>query len=76
MATDKIIQSTIQNKFKQCSVVSIAHRLDSIMEADRVVVMEKGRIVESDSPLGLLIQHPDDTVITRESHFAQMVGRS
>ena len=73
MATDKIIQSTIQRKFKDCTVVSIAHRLDSVMEAHRVVVMEKGRILETGSPMSLLVEDPSDARITRDSHFAQLV---
>ena len=67
MATDKIIQSTIQRKFKHCSVLSIAHRLDSIMEADKVVVMEKGRIVETGRPLSLLVKNVNDTVVSKET---------
>ena len=45
MGTDKIIQSTIRSKFAHCTVLTIAHRLDTIIDSDVVVVMEQGRCV-------------------------------
>jgi len=49
-----IIQKTIRERFKDKTVVTIAHRLDTIMDYDRVMVMAFGKILEFDSPPNLL----------------------
>ncbi|XP_046975730.1 ATP-dependent lipid A-core flippase-like [Vanessa cardui] len=54
--TDKHIQTTIRTKFAQSTVLTIAHRLNTVMDYDRVIVMDKGRIVESGHPFELLTQ--------------------
>ncbi|XP_055536688.1 probable multidrug resistance-associated protein lethal(2)03659 [Wyeomyia smithii] len=52
--TDRLIQTTIRNKFSECTVLTIAHRLHTVMDSDRVLVMDAGRIVEFDHPHKLL----------------------
>lgn len=52
--TDKIIQATIRSEFKDKTILTIAHRLDTIMDSDRVLVLERGTIKEFDSPTNLL----------------------
>lgn len=52
--TDKLIQNTIRNKFKFCTVLTIAHRLNTIMDSDKVIVMDFGKIIEFDHPNNLL----------------------
>ncbi|XP_076453870.1 ATP-binding cassette sub-family C member 4-like isoform X2 [Babylonia areolata] len=52
--TDEMIQQTIHDKFRDCTVLTIAHRLHTIMESDRVLVLSEGRIVEFDAPHRLL----------------------
>lgn len=56
--TDKIIQETIRSEFKDKTILTIAHRLDTIMDSDRVLVLEKGQVKEFDSPETLL-KNPD-----------------
>merc|ERR1719228_1873321 len=51
--TDAMIQEMIRNEFKSCTVVTIAHRLNTIMDYDRVMVMESGIIKESGKPSDL-----------------------
>ncbi|XP_011611326.2 multidrug resistance-associated protein 1 [Takifugu rubripes] len=56
LETDTLIQSTIRTQFEDCTVLTIAHRLNTIMDYTRVIVMDKGHISEMDSP-GNLIAH-------------------
>ena len=74
MATDKIIQRTMRKKFAECTVLTIAHRLDTIIDSDLVVVMDQGKCVESGHPFTLLVENENDLSITSNSHFAGMVS--
>lgn len=56
--TDKLIQKTIRTKFAECTVLTIAHRLHTVMDYDRVLVMDAGEVVEFDHPYEL-IQKPN-----------------
>ncbi|KAL9693210.1 hypothetical protein quinque_012495 [Culex quinquefasciatus] len=57
--TDRLIQRTIREQFPNCTIVTIAHRLHTVMDSDRILVMDAGRLVEFDSPANLLQRHPD-----------------
>ncbi|XP_041645026.1 canalicular multispecific organic anion transporter 1 [Cheilinus undulatus] len=63
LETDDLIQTTIRKEFSHCTVLTIAHRLHSIMDSSRVMVLDAGRIVEFDSPSNLLAE---------EGHFYSM----
>uniref|UniRef100_A0A3B4B714 ABC transporter domain-containing protein n=1 Tax=Periophthalmus magnuspinnatus TaxID=409849 RepID=A0A3B4B714_9GOBI len=52
--TDELIQKTIRQKFKACTVVTIAHRLNTIIDSDRILVLDNGVIQELDRPVTLL----------------------
>jgi len=54
METDDLIQKTIRSEFKDCTILTIAHRLNTIMDNDRVMVLSDGHIVEFDAPANLL----------------------
>ncbi|CAL1598299.1 unnamed protein product [Knipowitschia caucasica] len=56
--TDELIQKTIRKKFSDCTVVTIAHRLNTIIDSDRILVLHNGVIQELDSPSALL-QNPE-----------------
>lgn len=48
------LQKTIRTEFKDCTVMTIAHRLNTIMDSDKVLVLDKGQISEYDAPTELL----------------------
>uniref|UniRef100_A0A4W6DVY8 ABC transporter domain-containing protein n=1 Tax=Lates calcarifer TaxID=8187 RepID=A0A4W6DVY8_LATCA len=63
LETDQLIQSTIRTQFDDCTVLTIAHRLNTIMDYSRVMVMDRGTVIEMDSPSQL---------ICLQGHFYQM----
>ncbi|VDM82309.1 unnamed protein product [Strongylus vulgaris] len=62
------LQATIREQFVKSTVFTIAHRLNTIMDYDRIMVLDQGQIIEFDSPSKLL-ENPDST-------FAKMVQDS
>ncbi|QLG74461.1 hypothetical protein HG535_0G03440 [Zygotorulaspora mrakii] len=52
--TDKIIQKTIRSELKDRTILTIAHRLDTILDCDKILVLDKGEIKEFDTPANLL----------------------
>ena len=48
--TERVMHNIIETDFKRYTVIAVSHRLDAIMDFDRVVVMDTGRIVEIGNP--------------------------
>ncbi|XP_066299992.1 ATP-binding cassette sub-family C member 5-like [Branchiostoma lanceolatum] len=63
--TDNLIQTTIHEAFEDCTMLTIAHRLNTVMTSDRVMVMDDGQLSEFDTPRALLSN--------KSSRFAAMV---
>ncbi|KAK0523026.1 hypothetical protein OC835_006386 [Tilletia horrida] len=66
--TDRLIQTMIRQEFEGSILITIAHRLSTVIDYDRVLVMEQGHIREYDTPYALL-QNKDGV-------FYSMVARS
>ncbi|MBZ3876593.1 Canalicular multispecific organic anion transporter 1 [Sciurus carolinensis] len=54
--TDNLVQNTIRKEFSDCTILTIAHRLHSIIDSDRVLVLDSGRIIEFGAPQHLIRQ--------------------
>ncbi|XP_078592465.1 ATP-binding cassette sub-family C member 5-like isoform X2 [Branchiostoma floridae x Branchiostoma japonicum] len=66
--TDSLIQKTIHEAFTDCTMMTIAHRLNTVLNCDRIMVMEDGHLVEFDTPAALMSK--------TDSHFRAMLTAS
>jgi len=66
--TDAVLQAAIRKQFAECTVLTIAHRLHTIMDSTSVMVFESGALSEHDAPAALL----DDPA----SLFSQLVAKT
>ncbi|CAM0912871.1 unnamed protein product [Alopecurus aequalis] len=53
-STDAVLQKTIRTEFKHCTVITVAHRIPTVMDCDMVLAMSDGRAVEYDKPKKLM----------------------
>ena len=54
LETDSVIQKTIRESFIGVTILTIAHRINTVVDYDKVLVLDRGRIVEFQSPAQLL----------------------
>lgn len=52
-ATDALVQKTIAKEFKDCTILCIAHRLKTVLHYDKILVLDKGEMLQYDTPLAL-----------------------
>ena len=72
--TDNFIQDRITKRFGHATQFTIAHRLQTIANYDKVLVLDRGRRIEFDEPYKLLVKNIGDTELTNtEGHFSIMV---
>ena len=65
METDRLIQETIKRKFSDCTVITVAHRLETVITSDRILVLSHGRVKE--------YGHPHQLLEKEKGHFRRMV---
>ena len=65
MTTDALIQESMKNEFSDCTCLTIAHRVNTIMDSDRILVMDDGSIHDFDTVSNLL---------SRKGIFADLVN--
>ncbi|KAK4365451.1 hypothetical protein RND71_016809 [Anisodus tanguticus] len=53
-ATDSIIQKTIRTEFEDCTVITVAHRIPTVMDCTMVLALSDGKLVEYDKPMKLV----------------------
>lgn len=75
-ATDSKIQRAIAREFSQCTILCIAHRLNTILDYDRIMVLEQGQLVEFDTPLNLFNANGHFRSMCEKSHISQSLFRS
>ena len=63
--TEQKIQQLIEQEFAESTVITIAHRLNTIIKSDKVLVLDQGKVLEYDSPK-ILQGNPN-------SHFADLL---
>ncbi|OMO92329.1 hypothetical protein COLO4_17673 [Corchorus olitorius] len=63
--TDAFIQKTIREEFKSCTMLIIAHRLNTIIDCDRILLLDAGQVLEHNTP--------EELLANEESTFSKMV---
>lgn len=75
--TDELIQLKIREHFSDSTIITIAHRLNTIADYDKVVFVEDGKVVEVGAPIYLLAQDPlYSQFVDKDSYFAELVKES
>ena len=56
--TDRQVQAVLRESLSHCTVLTVAHRVDTVLGSDRVIVMDNGQVRESGHP-NILLQDPN-----------------
>mmetsp|Transcript_1499 Transcript_1499/g.2645 ORF Transcript_1499/g.2645 Transcript_1499/m.2645 type:complete len:147 (-) Transcript_1499:51-491(-) len=76
LETDNLIQSKLRESFVNSTVIIIAHRLATVIDADRILVMNNGFGEEFDHPYNLLVtdsEAENETITNHDGYFSKMI---
>ena len=65
--TEEVIQKLMREEFKESTVITVAHRLNTVMKSDRIAVMSYGEVVEYGCP--------DELLKDKKSEFSSLVNQ-
>jgi len=76
--TDAIIQKALRTKFSNVTVLTIAHRLNTIIDYDKILVLSKGEVLEYDTPKNLLYETNEngELVPCTSTEFSKLVDET
>lgn len=73
--TDKMLQATLRSTiFENRTIITIAHRINTILDSDRIVVLQQGRVAEFDTPEELIKQRGLFYELVREAGLLDGFG--
>lgn len=70
-ATDEAIQRAIRSEFKSSTLLTIAHRLSSVIDYDRLLVLSDGKVAEFDTPIVSYTGYTSSGMILTSESFAK-----
>lgn len=66
--TDALLQTTLRSPlFAKRTIITIAHRINTILDSDRIVVLDQGRVAEFDTPKNLIEQRGQFWKLVKEA---------
>ncbi|ORX56536.1 hypothetical protein BCR36DRAFT_580845 [Piromyces finnis] len=76
--TDSIIQKALRNNFNESTIITIAHRLNTIIDYDKILVLDKGELIEYDSPKNLLFENGSnkELIPIHNTEFSKLVDET
>lgn len=75
METDALLQRTLRSSiFSERTIVTIAHRINTIIDSDRIIVLDKGQVAEFDTPAELIKQRGKFYELAREAGLVDNDG--
>jgi ATP-binding cassette subfamily C (CFTR/MRP) protein 1 len=75
--TDAMLQTTLRSsRFKDKTIITIAHRINTILDSDRIVVLQQGKVAEFDTPANLVKSHGLFYELVKEANLLGSVSDS